>query len=898
RALWFAERSAPLAGIAGIYNIAAAARLSGPADPAGLRRAFARLAARHEALRTAFFEKDGEPRQRVVEGMDLDFQEIDARGWEPDSLAGRLREEAFRPFDLAAGRPLRVRLLELGGGERVLLVAVHHLVADLRSLEVLAGELAAEAELPPPAARYRGFVDWQERMLASPFGEALASWWHDRLAGEAPVLSLADRPRPGTSAGPGAVRRRLLPPDLAAGIGALASSRGATPFAVLLAAFQVLLRRTTGQRDIRIGTPAAGRSLPEMADLVGCFVNPLVLRTEIDDAGFTDHVAAVRRSVLEALERQDYPFARLVERLQPERLPGVTPLFQALFVYQRTRRPEMRALPALAMGEAGERLVLGPWELEAIPLPDRPAHLDLTLEACELGGGLACALHYRTDLIDESTAERLLGHLETLLRSAVAEPGMRLASLPLLTEPERQQVRAWSTGEPLPEEGSCLHELVAGQAARTPEAVAVVDGHERVTYGELRARAVALAARLRRLGVGPEVRVAVCVGRSRRLVESVLAVLEAGGAYVPLDPAHPAERLAWVMEDSGASLLLTEPALESRLPRTEIPQVFAGEVEAEKAVTEGARPIAGNLAYVIYTSGSTGRPKGVAIEHRSAVALVRWARRAFAAEDLHRVLASTSLGFDLSVFELFAPLAGGGAVVLAENALVLPSLPASGEVRLVNTVPSAASELARTGALPPSVRAVCLAGEPLPPDLVERLHGLGIERVYNLYGPTETTTYSTGGLVERGAPGMPSIGRPLAGERVWILDAEGSPVPAGVAGEVFLGGAGVARGYLGRPDLTAERFVPDPFSGEGGRLYRTGDLARWRPDGTIEFLGRADHQVKVRGFRIEPGEIEAWLHRHPSVREAAVLAQEAGPAGLSLVAWVAPREASPAELAA
>ncbi len=894
RALWFAERSSP---VGGIYNIAAAAWLSGPVEPDALRGAFERLVSRHEALRTAFFEVDGEPRQRVLEDGGPDFAEVDARGWEPDRVSDWLRGEAWRPFELESGRPLRVRLVDRGAGERILLLAVHHLVADLRSLEVLAGELAAVAadaavSLPPLPARYGSFVDWQERLLASSAGEVLEQDWLARLSGQAPLLQLADRPRPGTSAGPGALCRRPLPSDLAARLSALASAWGATPFAALLAAFQVLLQRFTGQRDLWIGTPAAGRGLPELADLVGCFVNPLVLRTEVADAAFIDHLAAVRRTVLTALERQDYPFSRLVERLQPERLPGVTPLFQALFVYQRTRRPELRELPMLALGEPGARLALGPWTLAAVPLPERPAHLDLTLEVCELGSGLAAAIHYRSDLIDGATADRLLGTLETLLRAAVAEPGLSITHLPLLTEAERGQLQVWSEGGPLPApgEGACLHDLVAAQAERTPEAVAVVDGEASVTYRQLRERAAGLAAHLRRMGVGPETRVGVCTGRSRRMVASALAVLEAGGAYVPLDPAQPAERLAWVMADASVALILTEPRLAPRLPRPEIPRVLVSDGADESAGegTAGPRPLPGNLAYVIYTSGSTGRPKGVAIEHRSAVALVRWARQAFAAANLRHVLASTSLASTSrcsSSSHLSRRAARWSWRRMSWRSPRCRPPVASGQHRAVGR--------RRVGALrrAATVGPYGLPGRRAAPrGLVERLYDLGVEGVFNFYGPTETTTYSTGGRIGRGLPGLPSIGRPLAGERMWILDAQGAPVPVGVPGELFLGGAGVARGYLGRPDLTAERFVPDPFAGDGDRLYRTGDLARWRPDGEIEFLGRADQQVKLRGFRIEPGEIEACA-RAPSV---GARGGRAGPrqdvGGLALVAWVAPGE--------
>ena len=673
----------------------------------------------------------------------------------------------------------------------------------------------------------------------------------------------------------------------------------------LLAAFQTLLHRYTGEDDILVGSPTAGRGAAALAEVVGYFVNPLVLRSDLSgDPPFTRLLDRVRRTALDAFAHPDFPFPRLAEELQPVRDPSRSPVFQVLFVLQQAVGREA-PLAAFALVESGPRLGFDDLSLEPLPLPERRAQFDLTLMAAELaelaestgleepGGGLAATLEYNADLFDRTTAERLAGNLLTLLSGIAERPEETLGALPLLTAPERAQLLEWSVdwsgssrdiyaGPP----ERCLHELVLAQADRTPEAEALVWQGERLTYAELAVRAGRLARRLRRLGVGPEVPVAICARRSPDLVAGLLGILQAGGAYVPMEPSLPDERLAFLLRSSGASLLVTESGLAERLGALapagcQVLRLDEPDGPEEEATFPQVLP--GHLAYVIYTSGSTGEPKGVAITHASAVALVRWAGTVFPAADLSGVLASTSVGFDLSVFELFVPLAHGGRVILAADALELPRLAAAGEVTLVNTVPSVLAELLSGGPLPPSVRTVNLAGEPLPGPLVRQVRSA---RVFNLYGPSEDTTYSTFAAADPRSAGAPAIGRPLPGTRVWLLDRRLQPVPAGVPGELFLGGAGLARGYLGRPDLTAERFVPDPFGGPGERLYRTGDLARFGALAELEFLGRLDHQVKVRGFRIELGEIEAVLGAHPGVAGAAVLASGEG-ADRRLVAYVA-----------
>ncbi len=895
RALWFLDRLDP--GAAALH-LAGAAHVEGGIDAAALRRALTLLADRHPALRTTFEARCGEPVRRVHARLDPDFEEGTA---EAADLPGLLAQEAFRPFDLEREPLLRVRTWVLPTGGAVLLIAVHHLIVDFTSSAVLLRDLARlcqqerggpPALLPAPGPGTTAWLRRREEALAGPRGERLRAWWHERLAGDLPVLDLpADRSRPAVRSWRGIAR----PMRLGGGAEALRSvarSQGVTLYAALLAGFQAVLHRWTGQGEVLVGAPAASRGGTGLDTEVGYFVNPVALRLRLaGDPSFAELTARAGAVAVEAFEHGDYPFPRLARELRRDREAGGS-LVQAMLVLQPGRSPEERALAPFALGEAGARADLGSLALEAMALPEIRAQLDCMLMAAEVeDGGLALSLQLDADLFDPATADRLLGHLGSFLRSAAADPGRPAAAIEILSEAERRQLGAWSVGPPLPLKppGPCLHELIAAQAERTPAATALVHGEDQITYRELRERTGLLAAHLRRLGVGPEVRVGVCAGRTPDMVVGLLAVLEAGGAYVPLDPAYPAERLAFLLEDSGAALLLVDDAGE-RLPATNLPRVrldWALEALAPPAPPP-RRPSPQNLAYLIYTSGSTGRPKAVAIEHRSAVALARWAREAFTDRELDGVLASTSLGFDLSVFEIFVPLCWGGRVVLAGNALDLPEIPASAGVRLINTVPSAVSELLRAGSLPGWIETVNVAGEPLRRELVRALFDVGVRRVVNLYGPSEDTTYSTIADQERDGEREPPIGRPMAGTRARVLDRERRPVPPGVAGELFLAGEGLARGYLGRPDLTAERFVPSLFAddGPGARLYRTGDRVRWRADGELLFLGRLDHQVKIRGFRIEPGEIEAVLTAHPEVGQAAVLALGEG-AERRLVAYVA-----------
>jgi|GEM_PF-313343 len=919
RALWFVERLAPESAV---YNLAGAARVDGGLVPEALRRALTLLVERHPALRTTFEERQGEPVRRVHSDLPLDWRieepplsaalaPASSRPEVPD-LPAMIEAAAWLPFDLARGPLLRVRLWPLGGGSYVLLLVIHHLVADFESLAVLLRELGAlygaacagtPAMLDPPAAAYGDFVGAQQRLLAGPRAARLWEFWRRELAGDLPVAALpADRPRSRQPAGRGLSRLLRLGAHETGRLQAWAAQSGATLYVALLAGFQALLHRYTGQRDVLVGSPVSLRGgVPGSQGAVGYYVNPVVLRTDLGGEPTAAALLARSRAATQAaLEHRELPFAVLAERLRPRRDTDRSPLFQAMLVLPRTQGRTERELAALAFGDASVAIPWAGLALRPLAFSAAPAPFEITLTAAVAGSQCTLALQLDAGLFDAATGERLLRHLAALLDAMAGDPRRRVAEINLLSAAETAQLAAWNdTSAELPAR-VCMHDLFAAQVERTPDAVALAGGGRRWTFRELDREAERLASRLRAAGVAPEARVAVCAGRGFELVAALLGVWRAGGAYVPLDPNYPPERLAWMVHDSQAAVLLAESRWLQELPA--LAAIAAAGVRTLLLDAEGAAGSAGrragtvpqNLAYLIYTSGSTGRPKGVAIEHRSAVALVAWAAAAFSPEELAGVLAATSIAFDLSVFELFVPLCLGGRVILAENALALPALAEASAVRLINTVPSAMAELARSGQLPAAVLTVNLAGEPLRRELVKSIAAAtAARRVLNLYGPSEATTYSTWEEQDLAGEAEPTLGWPIANTRAHLLDDGLRPVPVGVTGEICLGGAGLARGYFGRPDLTAERFVPAPSTGAlreepGARLYRTGDLARRRPHGELELLGRRDQQIKIRGFRIELGEVEAVLDACPEVRQAAVLAREAAPGERFLVAYVAP----------
>ena len=906
--LWLLDQLAPGGSE---YNIPLAIVLSGKLSVPALAAGLAALAARHETLATTFGQVQGEPFQRLAPTPQtppptppaLPVVDLGALAARALPEAQRWAAAAGRPFDLDRGPVWRALLLRLDGPRHLLLLTVHHIAADGWSMDVLQRELAElyaahaagrAAVLPELPVRYADYAQWQRRWLRGAVLAAEIAWWRRRLAGLPAVLPLpADRPRPPVESHRGARRPVTIEPALAAALQSLGRRQGATLFMVLLAGFDAILAQATGEPRLAVGTPIAGRTRVEVYGLIGFFVNTLVLAADLaGDPPFAELLAQVRETALEAHAHQDLPFEKLVEGLEPARSLAHSPLFQVMFALQN--------LPRTALAVEG-------LTLERADAGSPAAKFDLTLALGEAGAGLAGALEYAADLFDPATMERLRGRLLALLAAAAERPEARLSDLAGLPAAERHQLLVeWSEVAAPPPPIACLHELIAAQAARTPGATAVDCGGERLSYRDLDQLAARLARRLHAAGVGPDTTVAVLMDRSLELVVALSGVLAAGGAYVPLDPAWPRERLDLMLADCGAAVLLTQEWLADRLDTAgrnvicldgswealaEAGAAAIGEPAGRGGAAATGAPAAEprHLAYVIYTSGSTGRPKGVAVTHASAAALLAWAAAAFSAAELRRVLAATSICFDLSVFEIFLPLTRGGTVVLVDSVLDLLTL--TGEsVTLVDTVPSAVAELVGLAGLPPEVRTVNLAGEPIPPGLAAQIHAQpGVSRLLNLYGPTESTVYATWAEVARGDTAA-VIGRPIPGTRALVLDAAGDPVPLGVAGELYLGGRGLARGYFRAPAATAERFVPDRHAarrGEAGeRLYRTGDVVRHLPDGRLCFLGRADDQVKVRGFRIELGEVEAALAKHPEVRQAAVIARGESSGERRLVAYV------------
>ncbi|HEV3049324.1 MAG TPA: amino acid adenylation domain-containing protein, partial [Longimicrobium sp.] len=694
------------------------------------------------------------------------------------------------------------------------------------------------------------------------------------LEGAPPLLELpTDHPRAAVPDPRAGRVFRALPAETAEGVRALARREGATLYMVLLAALDLLLARWSGQEDVVVGTPIANRTRRETEGLIGFFVNTLALRTDLSgNPSFQALLGRVREGTLGAYQHQEVPFERLVEELRVERSLSHTPLFQVMF--------------ALNDVTGGMR----PWggvAVEPFPSGAGVAKFDLDVMVMEDEGELGVAFTYREALWDASTMERIAGAYALLLQAAAADPARPVLALPLVSEAERESLLAASSGPRSDSPaGLRVHDLFAAQAARTPHAPALVHAGQVLDYAGLEHAANRLANRLRRLGVGPETGVGICLERGPELVVAMLAILKAGGAYIPLDPAYPRERLGYMLQDAGVALVITESSLADRLPQGAA--VLLLDVERDAIAAEStAAPESGvlpeNLSHVIFTSGSTGRPKGVMIRHSSVVILLHWLRENVTDEERASVLFSTSINFDVSVAEIFGTLAWGGKLVIVENALELATL--SEEVVYASMVPSAAAELLKSGGIPASVKTLNLGGEALPNALAQGLYELEtVEKVGNLYGPTEDTTYSTYHLVPRGADQV-LIGQPVANTQAYVLDAHLQPVPAGVVGELYLAGDGLARGYANHPALTAERFVPCPFGAPGGRMYRVMDRVRRHADGELEYLGRTDFQVKVRGYRIELGEIEARLAEHPGVRAPAVLVREDAPGDRRLVAY-------------
>ncbi|MFL5385966.1 MAG: amino acid adenylation domain-containing protein, partial [Longimicrobiaceae bacterium] len=895
---WFIDQ---MEGAGAAYHVAWRVRLRGELDRTALARALERIVERHESLRTAFPAVQGEPEQRITPADEHGFTLRDDDLTGCADVEGELRrlaaEEFEAPFALAVGPLVRGRLVRMGPDDHALLLTMHHVVSDGWSIGVLARELEVlytafsrgEADpLPPLPVQYADYAVWHRRWVGSHAVEAQGEYWTQTLAGAPELLELPmDRPRPARQDFAGASVKVELDEALTAALRTLSQRHGTTPFMTLLAGWAVVLARLSGQNDVVVGTPIANRTRREIEGLIGFFVNTLALRVELSGAPtVAELLRRVRERALEAQQNQDFPFEQVVERVRPARSLSYTPLFQAALAWQEMTGGELE-LPGIA----------------AAPLDgveEEAAAFDLMLSLAPSGGRITGEANYATALFDRVTVERYVGYLHRVLQAMVADDSTPVDRLELLSAAERRRVvEEWNATDAAFPAGACVHELFEAQVERTPGAVAVVFEGERVTYAELNARANRLAHHLGALGVGPDARVGICVERSVEMVVGLLGILKAGGAYVPLDASYPVERLRHMLEDSAPAALLTHPpqaataaALSAGSP-IPVLDLTADEARAVHPATNPGRGGVGaaNLAHVLFTSGSTGRPKGVMLEHGSLVNRLAWMQDRYGMQPDEALLQKTPFSFDVSFWEFFWPLMVGARLVMArpdghrDPAYLAATIRREG-ITTAHFVPSMLPLFLEhpDAAACSGLLRVPVSGEAVSAALVrqfhERLPGVGL---FNQYGPTESgevTEWACDPEAER-----VSIGRAIHNAAVYVLDRAGEPVPVGVAGELFIGGVAVARGYLGRPRLTAERFVPDPFGEPGARLYRTGDLCRWLPDGTLEYLGRTDFQVKVRGFRVEPGEIEARLASHPGVREAVVLALDDGAGGKRLVAY-------------
>jgi amino acid adenylation domain-containing protein len=903
--LWFLDRLNPGSAV---YNIASAFLLSGDLNVAALAGSLREIVRRHSILRATFVRIDDRPVQRITPAMEIPLIAADLSGLPAAIREAELRkltrEVASRPFDLGHGSLLRTVLLRLEPAQHAVLFTIHHIVADGWSMNVFARELQTlyhdllqgqRPSLPELTIQYHDYASWQHTWLSGKLLDRQLAYWRDRLA-DAPGTTTfpADRPRPAMQRFRGGQRAMVWSVELTGGLREVSRRQRTTEFMVLLAALLALIHRTTGQEDLVVGSPIAGRTRRELEPLIGLFLNTLALRGELNGGvTFAALLLQVRERTLEAYTHQDIPFEKIVEELAPERSLAHAPLFQILLVLQNVPS-ESSAMPGLT--------------LRTLETASDTAKFDLSLNLGQREGVLQGFWSYNRDLFDPSTVERLMGQLETLVTGALAEPERPLAELPLLSPAQEQQLCEWSsTAACYPQADRCLHELIADQVERTPEAPALCFDSAVLSYRELDRRAGALANRLRSLGVGPEAVVGIAAERSLELVIGLLAILKAGGAYLPLDPTYPADRLAFMLADARMRVLLVQPHLAASFPSEGLQTISLGlgpevGLDLPDACSPAGQSDPAQLAYVLYTSGSTGRPKAVMNTHRGIVNRLIWMQTQYGLEAGDRVLQKTPMSFDVSVWEFFWPLLVGAELVMArpgshrDPAYLVQRIVESG-ITTLHFVPSMLRAFLETPGVErcTSLRRVFASGEALPWELERRHFARLAAPLYNLYGPTEAAVDVTHWTCEpQGTRSLVPIGRPVANTQIRLLDRELRPVPVNSPGNLYIGGVQLARGYRGQPALTAERFVPDPVSGEpGARLYNSGDVARWLPDGAIDFLGRSDHQVKIRGFRVELGEIESALLLHPGVREAAVVVrQEDGAAGMRLIAFVAGEAAS------
>jgi amino acid adenylation domain-containing protein len=885
--LWFLDQFDPGSPV---YNISRALHIEGPLDSTALQKALDGIVARHESLRTVFRSVDGTPVQEVIPDRRLTLQLVTLdHQMSEEEVRLILREEVRRPFDLLCDLPLRATLFRCSDEEHWLLLVLHHIASDGWSMGVLLRELSElytasctgeSVPLPELPIQYADFAQWQREWLRGKELEKQASYWKEKLKGAPPLLELpTDCSRPHQQTLSGAREAVRFSGALTDSLKVFSRREGATLFMTLLAALQTLLQRITGQTDISVGTAIANRTRVELEPMIGLFVNTLVLRSDLSGKpSFRNLLKQVREVALEAYAHPELPFEHLVDTLQPERNLSYSPLFQVMLNLQNTPARNLRIAGATT---------------REVKIDNGTAKFDLTLSLEDSGPQLTGWMEYNTDLFEAGTIRRMLVHYQTLLEAAIHNPDQSISALPLLPEGERRRILLeWNnTKRDYPR--ACAHELFEAQVERTPEAVALVWSEQQLSYGELNRRANQVAHELRSRGVGPEAVVGVCVERSPDLLVALLGVLKAGGAYVPLDPAFPRERLLFMLRDAGVQVLLTQESLRAKLSDSTARFICldsdwtAISKQPSENCTSGVEPE--NLAYVIYTSGSTGQPKGVEVPHRALSNFLASMQVKPGLTEKDTLLAVTTASFDIAALELYLPLTVGARVNLvsrdtATDGERLRERLATSGATCMQATPTTWRMLVNAGWEGDAGLKVLCGGESLPRELANELVARA-SSVWNMYGPTETTVWSALHQVTSTA-GPVLVGRPIANTELYVLDSEMQPSPIGVPGELYIGGDGLARGYRNRPELTAEKFVPHPFSREtGARLYNTGDLARYRVDGNLELLGRRDHQVKIRGFRVELGEIEAALAEHPAVQATAVVMREEAPGEQRLVAY-------------
>jgi amino acid adenylation domain-containing protein len=886
RRLWFLDQLDPGSAV---YNISVAFRLDGQLNRNAFEGSLREIIARHESLRTRFLQRDGFPYALVEDAPDWRMHYADISSLPEDArqteIARFAQEEFRKSFILDRGQLFRASLLKTATDAHVVLVVMHHIISDGWSLGIITKELGpiyeslvqgGELPLPPLQFQFRDFVAWEQRQLELS-SAADMRYWKQQLAGELPPLELpADHARPALQTFRGNRLTTEISADLAGRLQKVSREQNATLFMILLASFDVFLRQYSRQEDILVGTPSAGRLKSDFEGVIGFFVNNLVLRTDLrGNPGFTDLIQRVQKTALEAFEHQTIPFDQLVEVLQPERSLDRSPIFQVLFTLQNAPLPELR------MG--GLRMT--PCDFQGFR-----ARYDLAVDIYPFEGNYRCEFEYNTDIFEEATVRQMQQHYIQLLESVAANPARPVSTLSVLNETERNHiVEGWNqTGMPIGPHAT-VPAWFQAQAVQSPGATAISMGEKNLSYAELDAESTRLAAVLRSLGVKCGTIVAIYLQRSPEMVTGLLGILKAGGAYLPLDPALPAQRIEFLLADAAVPLILTQTGLQSDLAEFRIPLLMIDDIATGLEEPIGDEPTAEDLAYLIYTSGSTGNPKGTEITHGSLVNLLASMLREPGLSARDTLVAVTTLSFDIAGLEIFGPLVCGAKLVLASRDQVLdPELLASlledSQATVMQATPSTWRMLVEAGWMGRANLRMWCGGEGLPPDLAESLLSRGRE-LWNLYGPTETTIWSAAHRVKNGENPV-LIGKPIANTRMYILDADGQPVPIGVPGELYIGGDGVARGYWNRPELTEARFVTDPFDPQTGRgMYRTGDLARYRRDGQIQLIGRTDHQIKLRGHRIELGEIEVALERHPEVLQAVVGLQGEAPSQY-LIAYV------------